>query len=262
MKDNKERKKIWIHGLHGRMGKEIAQQLSRKDADFALQGGSGREISAHEADAAEVLAKAAQSSAIILDFSSPAGTEALLAAMELGHWQHKAILIGTTGLSGEQLERLKEATKKHQLATLIAPNTSLGINLLIKSAVAMAQVLAHRTFDIEILEKHHRQKIDAPSGTANLIAHAIAKATQLNPVANRLGKKNPKDIGMASIRGGLAFGEHQVLFLGDDEEITITHRALSRTVFAKGALNLAHWLCAQNSGYYLFDDVDFSRTLR
>ena len=157
-------------------------------------------------------------------------------------------LIGSTGLNPEQLSRWEQYAKSHNCPVLIAPNTSTGVLLTLQSALNIAKGLHGLDFDIEILESHHRNKIDSPSGTAMFLANNIAEHEKLSLNTNRTGKRKTDELGVVALRGGSVFGEHTVRFMGDYEEIMITHRALSRDLFASGALTLGKWLMNQNQG--------------
>ena len=160
------------------------------------------------------------------------------------------ILIATTGLSKPHIHGWKELSQKQGNSILFAPNTSLGILLTMHASLQMASLLLKQKFDIEMTEAHHRNKIDAPSGTVKFLAEQIAKQENLSISLNRTSKREDNELGIASIRGGSVFGEHTVHFMGEFEEISITHKALSRSLFAKGALTLGRWLMSKSAGQY------------
>ena len=192
---------------------------------------------------------------VVIDFSHPQATrpnlEACLAA-------RKPLLIGTTGLAAELTSAFDAAAT--QIPLLVAPNTSIGITLLIELTRMAAKSLPP-DFDIEISEAHHRMKKDAPSGTALALAKAAAQGRGLPETqiikaatANRTGERRKSDIGFAVVRGGDIVGEHTVLFAGSGEQVTLGHRATDRAVFARGALQAALWLAHQKPGRYFMRD--------
>src|SRR5205085_11395301 len=183
---------------------------------------------------------------VLVDFSAP---DALCASLDRAISGGIPILIGTTGLTDEHQQAIEEAAKT--VAVLRAPNTALGITLLAELVARAAQVLG-ADWDIEIVETHHRNKVDAPSGTALILAQAAAwgRGKKLPDLArfDRFGEahaREPETIGFASSRGGTVAGEHDVKFLGPQEQIILSHRAESRMIFAKGALTAARFLVRQ-----------------
>ena len=254
---------IWIHGSSGRMGKEIQRLIVEQHPDLRLAGGSSRHFEGehfHQGRpvTSELLAQSLAQGEIdvVLDFSGVEGNETLIAALATGKASGKAVLVGTTGLSDQQLARWRELADHQKLKLLIAPNTSLGILLTVKAALLAAVPLAGAGFDIEITETHHRAKKDAPSGTARFIADTLAAGVPgLHVTTERQGPRQPGEIGVHAVRGGGVIGEHEVRLIGDNEEITISHRAFSRSLFAAGALVLATWLVRQKPGCYGLLDV-------
>lgn len=236
------------------MGESITQQLSQS-SEFSLIGGISKDTSddkrLHLITCADV----------ILDFSNSKGNHDLLQALKkLAPDTSKAIIIGTTGLEQEHLNAWKVFAQARQVKILLAPNTSLGIILSLKAGLELAKGCFANGFDLEIHETHHREKVDAPSGTALFLASSIAREHKKEVIYGRQGIRQKKEIGISSTRGGLIFGEHELRFLSDDEEITITHRAFSRQIFAKGALYLASWLCAKkDTGVFSLEDVLLSQ---
>lgn len=191
---------------------------------------------------------------VLLDFSAPAALEASLdRAISAG----VPILIGTTGLDEAADRRIAEAAQ--EIAVLRAANTSVGVALLAELVERAAHVLGP-DWDIEIAEIHHRMKADAPSGTALLLGSAAARGrrTELRGDYGRSGTglaREPGTIGFASIRGGTVAGEHEVMFLGTEERLVLSHRAESRTIFARGALAAARFLVGKPAGLYSMRDV-------
>lgn len=175
---------------------------------------------------------------IVIDFSTPAATKALLQA--LMRCKKKNVLIGTTGLEEKVRSELRKVAHAGGHKILVAGNTSIGVFTLAKLAAIAAKSLAPKGFDIEITETHHRMKLDAPSGTAIFLANVIKRELPNSEIEfNRHGQRKKNSIGIQSVRGGGVFGEHEVRLISDDEEVNISHRAFSRTLFARGALNLA-----------------------
>lgn len=224
--------RISLFAPNGRMGQAIAA---------AVEESPGFAIDQNHSD-------------LLIDFSAPA---ALPASLDRAVSAGVPILIGTTGLDETADARLSEASR--QIAVLYAPNTSLGVALLAELVQRAAQVLGPE-WDIEITETHHRMKADAPSGTALLLGEAAAqgRGTDLNAERGRDGrglKREHGAIGFASIRGGTVAGEHDVLFLGPEERLILSHRAESRMIFARGALAGARFLVGRPAGLYSMRDV-------
>lgn len=190
---------------------------------------------------------------VLIDFSNPKALERLLPYVK----ERKIpTIFATTGLSEAQLASIKEASAT--IPVFFSANMSVGINLLIELAQKAAKFL-DTGFDIEIVEKHHNQKLDAPSGTALAIADALAEVKDdTHYVFDRHAvrkKRNPDEIGIHSIRGGTIVGEHEVIFAGRDEIISVSHRADSREIFATGALKAALFLAKQPAGFYCMKDL-------
>lgn len=193
---------------------------------------------------------------VLIDFTIP---EATLAHLEYCRTQGRAMVIGTTGFSDEQKTVIAEAAKS--IPVVMAPNMSVGVNLCLKLLDMAARVLGD-TVDIEIIEAHHRHKIDAPSGTALRMGEVVADALgrDLNECAvygreGVTGARERKTIGFETIRAGDIVGDHTVLFAADGERIEITHKASSRMTFASGAVRAACWLNSHTAGLYDMDDV-------
>ncbi len=190
----------------------------------------------------------------IVDFTAPAATIRFAEQVaSLG----KVHVIGTTGMSAGEQAKVKDAAKKAIIVQ--SGNMSLGVNLLAALTKRVAQTL-DASFDIEILEMHHNQKIDAPSGTALLLGRAAAAGRGVDldghsAVDGHDGRRKPGDIGFASLRGGTVVGEHSVIFAGTAERIELTHRAEDRMIFARGALTAAAWARTQKPGLYSMMDV-------
>ncbi len=258
--------RIWINGLSGKMGLEL-QTLIATSARWDLIGGTSagelvdRESGTVEADwkrLPECLAR----TDVLIDFSAPAANADFLKFFREAQIMEKAVLIGTTGMEQAQKEAWIQLAKERKLRLLIAPNTSLGILLMMKISQQLSGVLTALDFDIEVLESHHRAKIDAPSGTAKFLAEGLAETLDKKTIFGRTGKRERQEIGVASLRGGSVFGEHEIRFLGDHEELTVCHRALSRVLFAEGALHLAGWVLTQTPGSWRLEDVSIEDMLK
>ena len=168
------------------------------------------------------------------------------------------VVVCTTGLSEEQLAKIREASR--EVAVLKSANMSLGVNTLLKLLQDAAKVLAPAGFDMEIVEKHHKHKLDAPSGTAIAMADSINEAMGNEYIytydrSGRRQERDPKEIGISAVRGGNIVGEHEVIFAGLDEVIEFKHTAYSKAVFAKGAVSAAKFLKGKGPGYYDMSDV-------
>ena len=261
---------IGIVGCGGRMGRTLLRQVSQTDGCI-LAGGT--EIDGHHAlgidlgllagleeplglTASTNRAALFDTSDVIIDFTVP-DTTVLLSAMAAE--TKTAHIVGTTGLDAEQMQSVAAAAK--DTVVIQAPNFSLGVNLLAALTRQVAQTLDPQ-FDIEIMEMHHRHKVDAPSGTALALGHAAAegRGVSLDDVADRVrdgitGARKAGDIGFASLRGGNVVGDHAVIFAADDERIELTHRAGDRTIFARGAVHAALWTQDKAPGYYTMADV-------
>jgi 4-hydroxy-tetrahydrodipicolinate reductase len=194
---------------------------------------------------------------VLVDFSAP---DALDASLNRAISASVPVLIGTTGLQPEHHAKIAEAAK--QVAIIYAPNTSLGINLL-KQLVEEAANRLGPDWDIEILEMHHRHKVDAPSGTALMLAQSAAKGRgaslqelgRFDRISERRHARETGSIGFASLRGGSVAGEHMVILATDGERIELGHRADSRMIFARGALAAARFLVGKPAGLYSMQDV-------
>jgi len=248
--------KIGIYGGSGRVGSLLIKNLQNDDVArvAAVHVLKGIELEVPGAVVTNDLATLIEKSEVIIDFTLPEGTEALLEALLENP---KPLVSGTTGLSQHQQNLMIELSKK--VPVLYATNMSLGIALL-KRLVAMTSEKL-RDFDIEIVEMHHRYKKDAPSGTALTLAEFAAKARGLDldkvRVSGRdgnIGERSKDEIGVFALRGGDIVGRHTVGFYNDGEFIELHHTATSRDTFAKGAIKAAKWLVSQEAGLYSIDD--------
>lgn len=245
---------VIIHGCGGKMGK-VVEGLVKEDSQLAIAAGiDPRDIQAdypvfHSVDECTVKAD------VIIDFSTASAIPALLDyCVKTG----TPAVLCTTGFSDELNNQVKEASKS--VAILKSANMSVGVNLIMNLVKKAAEALYDSGFDIEILEKHHNQKIDAPSGTAIAIADSINEALdgKLNYVYDRSQvreKRTHDQLGISAIRGGTIVGEHDVIFAGKDEIITLSHTALSKEIFAVGAVKAAKFLAGKPAGFYTMKEV-------
>ena len=247
--------KIIMHGGNGHMG-QVISGIVEKDPDaeivagidIADQGKNSYPVFT-DIDACQVEADA------IIDFSSAKAADKLL---EYSVARQIPVVLCSTGLSEEQLAKVEEASKK--VAVLKSANMSLGINTLLKLIQDAAKVLATAGFDMEIVEKHHRLKVDAPSGTALALADSLNEAmdNQYHYVYDRSQRREQRDsreIGISAVRGGTIVGEHEVIFAGQDEVIEFKHTAYSKAIFGKGAVEAAKFLAGKPAGRYDMSDV-------
>ena len=246
--------KAIMHGCNGAMGQVIS---SLAEADGEMEIVAGVDLNTERKNGYPVYASLEECprADVIIDFASAKAVDHLL---DYCAATGTPVVLCTTGLSEEQIRRVEETAEK--AAVLRSANMSLGINLLLKLVKEAARVLAAADFDIEILEKHHNRKLDAPSGTALALADSINEAmeSQYHYVydrSSRRQKRDPREIGIQSVRGGSIVGEHDVIFAGQDEVITISHTAYSRAIFARGAVAAAKFLAGKTSGLYDMADV-------
>jgi 4-hydroxy-tetrahydrodipicolinate reductase len=191
---------------------------------------------------------------VIIDFSHPANLDMI---SEYAERNPVALVLGTTGYSPQQIELIEELAKKNPVVS--TANFSLGITILQQVLQQITPVLRER-FDIELIEKHHRRKLDAPSGTAKLLLNSLEKGKAYEKRYGREGmRKRGEEIGIHSIRGGTIAGEHTVIFAGDDEILEMTHRADSNRIFAVGAVLAAQFAAGQEPGLYSMNDVLFHK---
>ena len=247
--------KIIMHGCNGHMG-QVISGIVEKDPDaeivagidIADQGKNSYPVFT-DIDTCQVEADA------IIDFSSAKATDKLL---EYSAARQIPVVLCSTGLSEEQLAKVEETSKK--VAVLKSANMSLGINTLLKLVHDAAKVLATAGFDMEIVEKHHRLKVDAPSGTALALADSINEAMDnkyhyVYDRSQKREKRDDKEIGISAVRGGTIVGEHEIIFAGQDEVIEFKHTAYSKAIFGKGAVEAAKFLAGKPAGRYDMSDV-------
>lgn len=249
---------IGIFGARGRMGQAIT--LAADEAGVPIAGGThsqaGGTIGAGNAPVTADAAALAQASDVLIDFSRIGALESSIAASVAAG---KPLLIGTTGLEPHHHALIDEAAGS--IAILQTGNTSLGVNLLAALVREAADKLGD-DWDIEIVEMHHRHKVDAPSGTALLLGEAAAAGRGIDLAAHSVrgrdgvtGARTPGDIGFASLRGGSVSGDHMVVLATEGERIELGHRAESRAIFARGAIRAALWLADKAPGRYTMADV-------
>lgn len=261
--------RIAVMGAAGRMGKNLIEAVQQA-ADAQLTAAVDRpDSSLIGADAGELagvgrlgvtlvgdLAAVVDAFDVLIDFTHPSVT---LKNLQICRSAGKAMVIGTTGFSAEEKQQLAAAAK--EIPIVFAANFSVGVNLCLKLLDTAARVLGDEV-DIEIIEAHHRHKVDAPSGTALRMGEVVAEALgrNLHKVAvygreGQTGARARETIGFATVRAGDVVGDHTVLFAADGERVEITHKASSRMTFAKGAVRAALWLQAQPAGLYDMQDV-------
>lgn len=247
--------KIIMHGCNGRMG-QVITGICKDDDSVSIVAGidvidnkdNGYPVFT-DIDACDVDAD------VIIDFAATAALDKLL---DYSVRREIPVVLCTTGLSPEQLTRVKECSEK--VAILKSANMSLGINTIMKLLKDAANIFAPAGFDIEIVEKHHNQKVDAPSGTALALADSIneARNNEYEYVFDRSQvrqRRDKKELGISAVRGGTIVGEHEVIFAGIDEVIEIKHTAYSKSVFAKGAIEAGKYLAGKPAGMYDMSDV-------
>ncbi|MBQ3912860.1 MAG: 4-hydroxy-tetrahydrodipicolinate reductase [Lachnospiraceae bacterium] len=246
--------RIVLCGCSGRMG-HVVRSIVDENEDMQIV--AGVDIVQGDADF-PVFSDASECNIpadVIIDFSSP---KALNGVLKLAEDKQLAAVLCATGYTPEQLEQINAAAGR--IAILRSANMSLGINTMAKLIAEAAKILGNNGYDIEIVERHHNQKLDAPSGTALLLADAMKPVLegQYEYVYDRSGRrmKRPKtEIGISAVRGGTIVGEHEVIFAGLDEVIEIKHTAYSKAVFAKGAVNAARFLAGKPAGMYTMSNV-------
>ena len=244
-----------MHGCNGVMGQVISKIVEETEG-AVMACGVDRVDDGHndypvftDINACDVEVDA------IIDFSAAPAVDGLL---DFAVERQIPVVLCTTGLSDEQLERVHEASKK--TAVLRSANMSLGVNTLFKVLKSMTKLLADAGFDIDIVEKHHRRKLDAPSGTAIALAEAVNEPLNneyefVYDRSQRREQRPKKEIGISAVRGGTIVGEHEIIFAGQDEVIELKHTAYSRAIFGKVAVSAALYLAGKEAGMYDMSDV-------
>ncbi|MBP5414927.1 MAG: 4-hydroxy-tetrahydrodipicolinate reductase [Lachnospiraceae bacterium] len=247
--------RVIMHGCNGRMGQMITG-IVENDPDVEIV--AGVDVSDHIQNSYPVFKSISECDAqadVIIDFANASAVDVLL---EYAAGRQIPVVLCTTGLSEAQLEHMKQASEK--VAILKSANMSLGINTIMKLLKEITPLFAESGFDIEIVEKHHNQKLDAPSGTALALADSVNEALDneyeyVYDRSQRREKRPKKEIGISAVRGGSIVGDHDVIFAGMDEVVTISHTAYSRAVFGKGAVAAAKFLANKGPGMYDMSDV-------
>ena len=245
---------IILSGSNGRMGQAISRLVSESSNSKIVCGFDINTVQLNDYPVYSNYSDFSGSADVIIDFSNPANLENIITYAT----EHKlAVVVCTTGLSEEQKALLVKTSEI--IPIFYSANMSLGVNLIIELASRAAKLL-EGSFDIEIIEKHHNQKLDAPSGTALAIADAISESLKESPeyVYDRhtvRKKRDPKEIGIHAVRGGTIVGEHSVIFAGNNEVIELNHSATSREVFAVGAIKAGIFLAGKPAGMYSMKDL-------
>lgn len=247
--------KVIMHGCNGKMGKTIAGLIAADDSIELVAGVDAFDDGSNSFPVFKSIEDCDVKADAVIDFSVAAAVDGLL-----DYCVEKQIpcVLCTTGLSKEQLAKVTEAAEK--VAVLKSANMSLGINMLLKVLKEVAPMLAGAGFDIEIVEKHHNLKVDAPSGTALALGDSVNEALDneyeyVFDRSSRREKRPVKEIGFSAVRGGTIVGDHDVIFAGMDEVVTFSHTAYSKAVFGKGAIQAAKFLKGKPAGLYNMSDV-------
>ena len=245
---------IIISGANGQMGRVIADCIAMRDDCKVVAGIDVVTTAYSDFPIYSSISDCTQKADVIIDFSHPSVLDGLL---DYAIDTNTPIVLSTTGFSDSQIEIIKETAKK--VAVFFSFNMSLGINLMVELAKKATAVLGDQ-FDIEIIEKHHNQKIDAPSGTAIMLVDAIneARETALIPTFDRHSsrkKRSQNEIGVHAVRCGTIVGEHEIIFSGRDEIVTISHSARSKEIFAVGSINAAIFLNGRSAGLYSMSEL-------
>ena len=244
-----------MHGCNGRMG-QVITGLVKEDTEIEIVAGIDTYTGlANTYPVFETIEKCDVEADVVIDFSNAAAVDRLL---DYCANKKLPIVLCTTGLSEEQLAKVEDTAK--ETAVLRSANMSLGINLLLKLLQDATKVLAPAGFDIELVEKHHNQKLDAPSGTALALADSINASmdnayTYVYDRSQVRQKRDAKEIGISAVRGGTIVGDHEVIYAGPDEVIEFKHTAYSKAVFGKGAVEAAKFLAGKPAGRYDMSDV-------
>lgn len=246
--------KVIVNGCNGKMGQVLVKEI--KDCnDLELVAGIDIFPNKYNNDfpVYEDIFDFEGKADVIIDFSNPYYLSGLL---DYSTKNNIKLVIATTGFSNKELEEIKLAS--HKIPIFYSANMSLGINVLINLVKQASLTL--KNWDIEIIEKHHNKKIDAPSGTAYMIANSINESLDNNKeyVFGRFSKKdirNSNEIGIHAIRGGSIVGEHSILLLGSDETLEVTHTASSKSIFAKGSIKAARFIFSKKNGLYNMEDL-------
>ncbi len=246
---------VIMHGCNGKMGQTIVGLIADDDEIVLAAGVDAYDEGKNSFPVFKNIKDCNVKADVIIDFSAAPAVDGLL---DYCVEQQIPCVLCTTGLSDAQLKKVEEASKK--TAILKSANMSLGINMLMKLLKEAALVLAPAGFDVEIVEKHHKLKVDAPSGTALALGDSVNEALNkeyeyVYDRSQRREKRPQKEIGFSAVRGGSIVGEHDVIFAGADEVVTFSHTAYSKAVFGKGAVQAAKFLKGKPAGLYSMSDV-------
>lgn len=247
--------RIIMHGCNGTMGRMITGFLKEEEEFSVVAGVDPTDDGSNPFPVFRKITECNIKADVIIDFASVKAVEDLL----LYAVENKVpVVLCTTGLSKEQVEAVNHASKR--VAILRSANLSLGVNMLLKLVQEAVKILAPAGFDIEIVEKHHNKKVDAPSGTALALANSINEAMDESyeyvfDRSKEHKKRDKKELGISAVRGGTIVGEHEVIFAGMDEVIEFRHMAYSKAVFAKGSISAAKYLAGRRAGLYDMSDV-------
>lgn len=245
---------VILHGCNGRMGQMLSELISKDEEMTVVAGIEPSGEAKNDYPVYKSFDELKETADVIIDFSTASAIDSLLDYCEK---THTPLVLCSTGLSEAQLDRVERLAKVS--AVLVSANMSLGINMLLKLLKNVTKTLYGNGFDIEIVEKHHNQKLDAPSGTALALADVMKE--ELDDISYNLDrskerkKRERNEIGISAVRGGTIVGEHEVIFAGTDEVIEIKHTAYSRAIFAKGAMSAAKFLKGKSAGKYSMSDV-------
>ena len=254
--------KIIVCGICGKMGRELISVIDEtKDIQLigAIEARDHPNLGENIAkiEISSNLEKFVQKAAVVVEFTTPSAT---LEHLEIAREKSIPMVIGTTGFKDEEYSIIEEVSQ--EIPILLSPNMSVGINLMYNLVRKASEVLQGKNFDQEIIELHHRQKKDAPSGTAKKIAEIVAKQagkdlSQSGVYGRRgtVGERREEEIGIHAVRGGTVVGEHTVIFAGNGERLEITHRAESRRIFALGAILAARFITQKEKGLYDLQDA-------
>jgi len=246
---------VIMHGCNGKMGQTIVGLIADDDEIVLAAGVDAYDEGKNSFPVFKNIKDCNVKADVIIDFSAAPAVDGLL---DYCVEQQIPCVLCTTGLSDAQLKKVEEASKK--TAILKSANMSLGINMLMKLLKEAALVLAPAGFDVEIVEKHHKLKVDAPRGTALALGDSVNEALNkeyeyVYDRSQRREKRPQKEIGFSAVRGGTIVGEHDVIFAGADEVVTFSHTAYSKAVFGKGAVQAAKFLKGKPAGLYSMSDV-------
>jgi len=247
--------RVIMHGCNGRMGQVITGMIAEDDQIEIVAGIDPQGQQKNTYPVFVSLEECQAEADAVIDFSNVAAVDALL---DYCVKRQLPVAVCTTGLAPEQVEHIHKASE--EVAVLFSYNMSMGINMLLKLVKEAAKILAPAGFDMEIVEKHHNQKVDAPSGTAIALANSINEAFDnayeyKYDRSQERKKRDKKEIGLHAVRGGTIVGEHEVIFAGIDEVIEFNHKAYSKSVFGKGAVQAAKFLAGKPAGFYTMADV-------